>query len=250
MFCVKKKNFSGAVYSFKESEKHEISVDAFKRIGKDGEPVVYVKGLEKIDESRKENFLREIQFELGSTKIEPAMAEYLASNNETWFNIFQRVNKNSALPEGRFVARNLNNEEIASLGYSSRGALISGKPEIHISLSSKYAPNGVYDQLLYSFVQSMNNEFCSSGLSGKGEYGFTGYFSVGEEDMQGCDLVKKMESNPKKYNLKSCSCLGQSEEDYSEKQYCFKTLPVQKEDKYEVIQDKGSKDVQEQTLVA
>ncbi len=241
MIFTKAKVFNNTVYGIRETDQHDICVYAFKRIDKETkEPIIYVRGLEKIDESRRDSFVDAIKFEMGDAKIEKAKAEFLASNNETWFNIIHKTSRrgnDDQLRDGKFVAVTDKGEKLASLTYGISSALITGKPEAHISLSSSYAPNGVYDQLMCSFVDEMRKEFCVS----KSSTGFGIYITTWEENIPATDLVKKLSGtsgeskNANKYGLKSCSYLGHNEEmgDSSETTYYMETLPLSKENDHE-----------------
>ena len=235
MFIEKDREVADTVYTFKKREEVKSGVRAFKR-KINGEEVIFVQGLDGIDKDSQTEFVQLIEQELEGGKITKAEARFLTPDNKTWFNIIQRSRKGSNVPMGQYVAYSTKMDELASLSYVARRALVSGKTEFLVSVSSSKAPNAIYEQLMKSFIRGVvmpqNKE------ENKDDCGLTIFVNVEEYNEQSKKLVKKMEQNPKAYGCKHGSYFGQNEEDYRESVYYYESLPASQITKKEAVEKK------------
>ena len=221
MFVETKKNMLDTVRIFKKQEQNISGVTAFKRKG-----VIFVGGLEKIDEQDRSSFLDAIKFELGDCDMKSSKATFLAKDNETWFDVVRRARgKSGVLPIGEYVAMSPEKESLASLFYVGRRALISGKTEYLVSVSNKdNVDSSIYDQLVFSFV---NDVAQATNAEEKNEsFGLSFFVTAESNNKQAQELTQRMANNAKAYGCKEVGYFGQDPEDYQDKVFRAETLPA------------------------
>lgn len=230
MFIEKEHDVLDTISTFKKAKDLATGVKVFKR-KINGKNIMFAYGMEKIAKEDQPEFLQAISMEFGDGKIEEAEARFLAADNETWFDVVQRARKDSGSVFGQYVACTPWHKDIASLSYVGRRALISGKTEFLVSVSSQDAPAGVYDQLLKAFVNGV--VLPVNNAEHNVDRGLTMFINSEEYNTQSKELVKNVIQNPKVYGCKHGGYFGQNEEDYKESVYYCETMPAAQEVKKE-----------------